>query len=92
MGKLIDLAKAEISKKDDQKALEALQVAVDQAAITAQQHIFNMNLDVKKAEAAYNNILKSVGSSLLDIVNAKLAFEEAKATLEAMEAVQTERF
>lgn len=90
--KILDIAKAELAKKDDQKALDALTEKVEAAAHVATNDLFKQKLTVRGCEKHYAEVVRNVSSSLLTITNAEIELESQRALLSKMEAINTARF
>ena len=91
-GTLLAIAKKEIGKKDEEKALELLTEAVESNENALGQELFNAKRAAKAAAKVVNALRGDVTATGNQIVNAKNDAEDLAAYAEDLEAVIAERF
>jgi hypothetical protein len=90
--KLFDLAKAEIKKKDDEKAIEALQERVEDNKMGWMNDIHSAKRDVTAAKKALEAAQRNPNISASSFLNVKRDLQIAEANLSELEGAFDSRF
>ncbi len=91
-GTLLAIAKKEIGKKDNEKALDRLNDAVEANENAIGQELFNAKRDAKVAAKAVTALAGDVTATGAQIIEAKNNAEDLAAYAEDLAAVIEERF
>ena len=91
-GKLLDVLTAQVTKKEDQKAIEAVTRQVKSARKSATVEIANLDEAVDIATDRVECLTNSANTSLQDLLAANRALDLAKANLKAAQELFDARF
>ena len=92
MSKLIELVKSQITKKDDQKALEKAERDVKTAANGFRNEVFAMETARDAAKDELEAVVSNVSSTASDIIAAQDALAIAERNVTEATKIQAERF
>ena len=91
-GKLLDVLTAQVTKKEDQKAIEAVTRQVKSAKKQATVELANLDEAVDAATDRVEILTNSANTSLADLLAANRALDLATANLKAATALFEARF
>jgi len=91
-GKLLDVLTAQVTKKEDQKAIEAVTRQVKSAKKQATVELANLDEAVDAATDRVEMLTNSANTSLADLLAANRALDLATANLKAATALFEARF
>lgn len=89
---VFNLAKAEIKKKDDDKAIEALKERVEDNKMQWDNEIHGAKKALRSAESNLASARRTTGVTAADFIEIERGVALAKSNLETMEAAYEARF